>query len=109
MKQLDEILLARALTFKHGPSMNAKFIDAAIESGEVKNVTKNVCAHLAIPLVDRLENALSVLDMTKREFIETAILDALDRYDAIMAEHGVWEAFEGKSGVSTLHVVKKGA
>jgi len=97
MKRLDEILLARALAFKHDPN-EQKLVDAAIDETGLPTITKNICAHLPMPLVDRLENALSVLQMSKREFITDALIDSLDRYDAIMSEYGVWEEYERKHG-----------
>lgn len=94
MNRLDEILTYRALAFKHGHSVtNSSIIDAAISDGQAPSVTKNVCAHLSLPLVDRLENALGILDMSKRAFIESAIIDALDRYDSIAAEHDIFEPY----------------
>jgi hypothetical protein len=92
MNRLDEILTYRALAFKHGHSVTTNSgIDAVI--GEGSTQTKNVCAHLSLPLVDRLENALGILDMSKRAFIESAIIDALDRYDSIASEHDIFEPY----------------
>lgn len=92
MNRLDEILTYRALAFKHGHSVTLDSgIDAAISQGSTQ--TKNVCAHLSLPLVDRLENALGILDMSKRAFIESAIIDALDRYDSISSEHDIFEPY----------------
>lgn len=94
MNRLDEILTYRALAFKHGQLVtNSGIIDAAISDGQAPSVTKNVCAHLSLPLVDRLETALGILDMSKRAFIESAIIDALDRYDSIAAEHDIFEPY----------------
>lgn len=92
MNRLDEILTYRALAFKHGHSVSG-IIDAAISDGQAPSATKNVCAHLSLPLVDRLENALGILDMSKRAFIESAIIDALDRYDSIATEHDIFEPY----------------
>ena len=96
MNRLDEILLSRALAFKHNPD-EQMIIDAAIEDGGLKHITKNICAHLPLPLVERFENALNVLQMSKREFITAALIDSLDRYDAIMNQYEVWEEVERKS------------
>lgn len=92
MNRLDEILTYRALAFKHGHSVTTNSgIDFAIAQGSTE--TKNVCAHLSLPLVDRLENALGVLDMSKRAFIESAIIDALERFDSIAGQYDIYEPY----------------
>jgi hypothetical protein len=90
MNRLDEILTYRALAFKHVHlATNSSMIDAATSEGSTQ--TKNVCAHLSLPLVDRLESALGFLDMSKRAFIESAIIDALDRFDVIADQHRIFD------------------
>ena len=92
MKILDEILTYKSLAFKHGDNQSA-LMDDLIDVGavELPTTTKNVGAHLALPLVDRLESALGVLDMSKRQFIEAAIIDALDRFDVIAESHEIFQ------------------
>jgi len=97
MNRLDEILTYKALAFKHGADQSP-LLDMVVaqnpDNPALQNVTKNVCAHLSIQLVDRLESALGVLDMSKRQFIETAIIDALDRFDAIAHDYDIFERYE---------------
>lgn len=97
MSRLDEILTYKALAFKHGSDQSA-LLDLVVAQNQdnpaLQNVTKNVCAHLSIQLVERLEGALGVLDMSKRQFIETAIIDALDRFDAIANDYDIFERYE---------------
>ena len=52
--------------------------------------TKNVCAVLSHDLVERLESALSMLDMNKRQFIEMAVISLLDDYDEIANEYDMY-------------------
>lgn len=40
---------------------------------------RNVCAKVPASLVDELDNTLSILQMKKRDFIEMALRDALER------------------------------
>lgn len=93
---LEKKLTYKALGFLH---QNDFLIDAALEdpSPELKEKfkIKNVCASLPGVLVIRLENTLSLLGMTKREFLESAIIDALDKADLVMDECGVTEYLEG--------------
>ncbi|MNC51963.1 hypothetical protein D3C75_1012820 [compost metagenome] len=58
---------------------------------------QNVCAKLDQTLVDRLDNALSVLDMTKRDFIELAVIEALNKVDAILEETNAFEFVDARA------------
>lgn len=88
MNYLDEILTMRLLAFKHGQPQNNEFLDEELAT---KQSTKNVCAHLNVSLVERLENAVSLLNISKREFIQAALTDALDRVSVLANEHNVFE------------------
>jgi hypothetical protein len=50
---------------------------------------RNVCAKLDSLIVDRLDRTLDVLGMTKRDFIELALVEALDKSDQILSTFGV--------------------
>lgn len=104
MNRLDEILTFKALAFKHSAG-NSQLVDYILESEPEKyqHVTKNVCAHLPIPLVERLENSLSLLNMSKREFITAALIDALDRFDKIANQYDIFETHIPE-GVMTAEV-----
>jgi len=52
---------------------------------------KNVSAVISDELFSRLENTLAILDISKRSFIELAIINALDQADLIMSEVDVFE------------------
>jgi len=82
---IDEMLaLARAhgVTDENGDPLAEELIAESLE-------LKNVCAKLPTSLVDRLESTLQVLHISKREFIEIAIIAAIDEAVEIMAENGV--------------------
>lgn len=84
MNKLDELLMLKSLQFKRSLS-NSDLLEHILATDQETTVkaTKNVCAHLPIPLVDRLESALGILNIGKREFIQEAIIDALNRFDKI--------------------------
>jgi len=72
-------------------------LDIALQSEPdllVKHHFKNVCAMISEPLTKRLEDTLSLLKITKREFIELAIIEALNQADVIMDECGVTDYLE---------------
>lgn len=108
MNRLNEILTYKSLAFKHAAD-NSQLVDYIVETQPeaVQAVTKNVCAHLPIPLVERLENSLAILNMSKREFIQAAIIDALDRFDKIADEYNIFEAYEDGALTAEVTDAKK--
>lgn len=84
MKNLfDEFITYRSLHLKYASSHNLGFFP-----DEILDVSqfRNVCAKLHPELIDRLESTIGLLGMTKRDFIELALLDALDRAEKILHE-----------------------
>lgn len=65
-----------------GDSFEAEDIDRALR-------LVNVCAKIPRFIFQRLEANLEVLTMSKREFIEIAIVAALEESEKIMAKNGV--------------------
>lgn len=72
-------------------------LDDPQESEKLKGKFKNVCAMISQPLTERLEHTLDILDMSKREFLEGAIIDALDKAELIMQENGVYDSMQSHS------------
>ena len=108
MNEFEQFIQYRALAFKFstaGRSLSHAegLIDAKMIGKEVDGVfvpfekleevypVKNVCAKLAITLVDRLDQALSVLEMSKRDFIEIALIEALNKVDQVLADTDAFE------------------
>ena len=58
---------------------------------------KNVCAKVSVELSDRLDDMTSTLGMSKRQFIEMALIQALDFADHVLECVGVDEALEEAS------------
>lgn len=93
--QIDEFLTWRILDAKFG-SVLYEGLDHLIENAdEIGNVKlRNVCAKLSSQLADRLDNTVGLLDVSKRRFIEIALVDAMNRADELMKQHGLLEQFE---------------
>lgn len=92
---LEQRMIQKALAFKFDDS--DKLIDGLLESSEhpeFKKKFKNVCAMLSEPLVNRLESTLGILSISKREFIEMALIEALDKADKVMDEFGIDDFIE---------------
>lgn len=68
-------------------SKNGKRVDDLVINESLS--LQNVCAKLSVPLVRRMEADIEVLSMSKREFIELAVISALDECERIMAENEV--------------------
>lgn len=92
----DQYIQYRALNTKahvEGQAFNAEFTDRHLEKAAANGAPeiKTVCAPISIELFERLTNTLSILDISKRSFIEAALIAALDRADVIMSEVDIFE------------------
>jgi len=52
---------------------------------------KNVCAKVHVSLSDRIDECVRTLGIQKRVFLEAAFLDALNRYEQIATEEGLFD------------------
>lgn len=80
-----------------GHAVDGQFVPAQTLEEICPIPLRNVCAKLSVELVDRLDNALGVLSMSKREFIEMAIIEALDEVDKVLQDVDAFEYVEGRS------------
>jgi len=80
-----------------GTAQDGVFVPATTLEEVVPIKLQNVCAKLSQTLVDRLDQSLSVLDMTKRDFIELALIEALDKVDAILEETNAFEFVDARA------------
>jgi hypothetical protein len=85
----NQYIQHKALAFKFDDS--DKLLDMMLSQKENEEQIggvkfKNVCAKLTEQLVDRMENTCGVLQISKRKFIELAVIEALERCDAIIEE-----------------------
>ena len=88
MSNLNEYLHFRALAFKFRTDvLSAAMVDGMHQSGVVPAAGKQVCTTLAQPVVDRMESLLTVLSMSKRQFIEMAILEAMAQAEHVLESH----------------------
>jgi hypothetical protein len=81
---LDELLSLQTLKLKR--SMNTvtgPVGDAIID--QFPKMTQNVCAKISNELFSRLDGVCSMLDLTKREFVEAALIEAITRAEAQLA------------------------
>lgn len=75
-------------------SGSAHMIDRAME-GDLEGVnfsTRNACAKITTDLYEKMSGICSVLEISKRSFIEAAIIRACEEAERIMEEEGLYEA-----------------
>lgn len=96
MSDFNEFMHYRALAFKYS-LRNEELTEALIAQGEAPLPLRNVCAKLAPELAERIDRTVSVLGISKRLFIERALIEALDQVDAILDAHEVPQEIEDRA------------
>lgn len=98
--RFDQYITFKALRVKFDDS--GHLLDSILDDPErdQKLPIKNVCAKLHVSLVDRLDQTIGFLNISKREFVEMAIIEALDKADLIVDELGVIEELRERGFVS---------
>jgi len=85
---LDELVRLKALQLKRLTSNDGDVQDALIDEFMKRDggEFRNMCAHISLPLYDEIENTCKLLDISKRRFVEGALIDAIKRANAIVSE-----------------------
>lgn len=96
MSDFDEFMHYRVLAFKYS-LRNEELTENLIAQGEGPQL-RNVCAKLAPELAERIDRTVSVLGISKRLFIERALIEALDVVDGILEAHEVPQEIEDRVG-----------
>ena len=98
MNQLTELLMYKTLHVKQSFQGNDFILEHLMaqnpEEAEKSLQLKNVCAKISVQLADRLDGVCGLLDISKRRFIEAAIINALDEADRVTAELKLEESFQ---------------
>ena len=87
----SETIRLQALKLKElnhrGASGAGQFMDSLIaQSDEAKASLRNICALITPELFQRVENLCSLLDLSKREFVEDALVEFCKLTESIVAE-----------------------
>lgn len=85
----DEVIQLHVLKLKatmHGQT-GGRIIDHIIDQGGAPEL-RQMCAKVHPALHDRLERITELLDMSKREFIERSVADALERAEEAVSRSG---------------------
>ena len=89
-----EKILLHSLQLKASMEAPAALIDSMIDSGQIDLPLRQMCAKVPVELHDRLDQLCSMLNMSKRDFIQAAVSDALVRASDIIQESGVLDAID---------------
>jgi hypothetical protein len=73
-------------------------VDAMAEQDTSGRITRQICAKVAPELIDKVDSVLAVLHVSKRRFIEAAIVDAVIRAEAIMQAEGLYDVLNEYHG-----------
>lgn len=93
MSDFQQFIQYRALARKF-ELQNIDLTEAVLGSDQEPVPLRNVCAKLTVELAERVDNTAAVLGITKRLFIERALIEAMDQADAMLTELGVFDAIE---------------
>jgi hypothetical protein len=83
---LEETLRLKALKLKQlseGGDFSDVILDQLVKDSPE---TRNICAHISVPLFDEVDNLCSLFEMSKRRFVEMALTDAIAKAHAVLGE-----------------------
>jgi hypothetical protein len=92
----DDLIRYKALHLKY-VSSGANVMELLATKLEHSVPMKNVCAMISQELFDDLTGTCALLDISKRTFIEAAIIEALAKANAIMNEEHLEEHLVARS------------
>lgn len=95
MSELKEKLTAAVINFKYGtstvPLLAYEDICEKLE-GDKPYEIKNMCAKVIKPFDDKVTNTAAWLGMSKREFIELAVRNAVQEAESLAKEYKVFDS-----------------
>lgn len=69
-------------------------------AAQVAVPVKNVCAKVPPELSDEIDNIVALLHISKRQFLEAAFIDAVNRAKDIIQQEGVYEYLDRAANAS---------
>lgn len=82
-----ETLMLKALQFKEtntGGQLGEALLDQVLE--KQPEAARNICAMISVPLFNEIETYCSLLDISKRRFVEMALQDLLEKTKSVVDE-----------------------
>jgi hypothetical protein len=89
----SEIVTLQLLKFKElHQNSNASLVDAVLsQNPEVKESLRNICALISPELFNQVEEAASMLDISKRLIVEMALIDFMEKVKGLVEEVNPFE------------------
>lgn len=88
---VDALITEKSLSYI-ACANNSELVDMLLRNAPEDAQVKNVCAKLSVELSDKVDAVVDLLGISKRRFLEAAIIDAVEKAHAIMDAEGVFEA-----------------
>lgn len=85
MQTENEFLLYHILKASYGNHLQRSIFEPELE--EDSKLSKNVCAKLHVDLVDRIDSAIGLLDISKTQFIQAASIHLLDNLNDLLNKY----------------------
>jgi hypothetical protein len=92
--RFDSLVTEKTLRIINGTD-SVSLLDLAMSDSDnqehVQTITKNVCAKLSTQLSDKIDSVTGFLSISKRAFIEAALIQAIEQAEEIMEREGLFE------------------
>ncbi len=77
-------------------SGSSEMVDAVLEKHPevTRDAMRNICAFITNELFAKVEQTCNNLSLSKRQLIEMALIDIIDKADEIMTRHNVLESID---------------
>ena len=85
--KFEELIRYKALAVKNTISGNSTIFDV-LKENDAKDMpnTRNICAIIHVSLFEKVESITSLLNISKRQFVEEALIEAVERASAVVNE-----------------------
>ena len=80
----EEVVRFKALAVKSMISGNSDLLDK-VDVSDLPSV-RNICANIHISLFEKVESVTTLLNMSKRAFVEHALIEAVEKANAIIKD-----------------------
>jgi hypothetical protein len=88
--RIDALATERSLAFLDVNAANP-LTEHVLERGAELPAITNVCAKVSTQLSQEIDHYCNLLNLSKRKFLEAAMIDALERMKTIASEEGVFD------------------
>lgn len=88
--RFESIVTEKTLHLING-SDHGSLMDLASSDPDYQSQLKNVCAKVSVQLSEKIDSVCGMLDISKRTFIEAALIQAVEQAEAVMEAEGLFD------------------